>query len=128
MSYTDHLDEQLETVQSALSCKLEIVKTNSCNNAPAYARLSSNFAPEPEIGATEEAEVVLKQLVLDDRPHKNGIGEALAMENGSDAPLRPVAADLVKTCLTIDASYQESLANLKTAISAKRKYLISVKL
>ena len=54
-----------------------------------------------------------------------GDASAPASEN---KPVDPVKPDFMQTCLTIDASLQESLSNLKNSIAAKRKYLQSVKL
>lgn len=151
--YMSRLESSLERLQSALAAKLETAKRNSANNATAYASLAAPFAAPSRqhqdsgdscckrsgilsLGDSDECneeksdhsqlEVDFSRMNLEKGTIvSNGLSQS---ETNQSEALPAVPADMSKTCLTIDTSYQESIDNLRISIAAKRKYLVSIRL
>lgn len=150
------LESELEGHHSALRTKLDTAKLNSRNNcALSYPRLTPVFSDSTtHMSSVDIAGLSLDERLsngslthettnvtshgdrldetikfVSERSQKKATkltSESVKEEPSSEDALEPVQPDFVKTSLMIDASYQESLANLTTALAAKLKYISSL--
>jgi len=112
--------------------------------AEAEEKLANSVSNCSEADATEdrqleeEQKALLKGKSMNEVAPKEAEDGAVAKLNGEvaelslgdaepQALLQPASVDVLKACLDIDVSFEESLANLKTSIAAKRKYLASIR-
>ncbi|XP_018024748.1 N-alpha-acetyltransferase 25, NatB auxiliary subunit [Hyalella azteca] len=144
--YITWLEAELGSLQPALQEKLSIAKENSRNSINLYSKIVPKFknkddqAFENSTASSDnnELESSVASLGLADRL-TNGVEKEetknekyVPNETEGKEPLKdslePVLPDFTKTGLMIDASYQESLSNLKASLTAKLKYISTIKL
>ncbi|KAF2354373.1 N-acetyltransferase B complex non-catalytic subunit [Trinorchestia longiramus] len=145
-SYVSWLEGEMRSLEPSLEEKLETAKQNSLNSTSLYSRIVPQFNVNVNLSAARspdsgmELTAAVESLTLDERL-SNGIGpndgkkknrktsksNTATEEEIQNGSLDPVAPDFTKSGLTIDASYQESLANLKASVTAKLKYLSTIR-